>query len=747
MADKPKKSPLIERTGSLTGDRTLSDLLDQYNLKQYAAPAMAAAVGLPIVGRYVKPVAKAVGKEAARRAGKYVEESGLIPHVIKPEGGNWTPIVENMVSDYYTDDPIVNKWLDTTARKYIIRDLATPSDPIRKLMEQGISHIDPEVLARRAAARENGAVASRNEARTLGYKYPEGFRPQIMAQPNLTGNGLPSAPFDWENLSDYTVNRWKASDLTPRPGMEWLSKLDPNEPVYYPRSSTRDYLGIDQLAKDLEEDIAAGTLRPEQLNKISIGDAVKRSHEKRMAQQRSLTNDLPVAMELPEGYSWRELTHEDPNTLDKILEREGNIMQNCIGGYCEDVYGGASKLYSLRDKMGNPHVNIEVRPTPGGGVVFSDVKNLLGEEKANEMLESGMSLGDMVHMYPELEKHRQYMIKQIKGKQNAAPSEQYIPYVQQFIKERGPFTEIRDLGNAGMLDLARAREHGVFDEEIPGLYRELDRIFPVERGVAGARVLAGQHGVRISPDQMTREVLRNMEGQYTSTPELIQYLQGIEPRPVEHGYSKYWNDLELERMRPIDEAAKKYGTDFPEGREPEINFAEGGAVNYDDVYEFINPKNVNVTPSVNYQGFQEHGGDVKGKAYTYGADLDLLNKMGIGADVRNIDVKYPGGRYKQNELSNLRGRYTTDNDITYAASFSPNMNPDLRSWALRRINPEAGSEIVVERTPRRQYTYNPDEFGSTGPVNVNETPTTWIKYIKNFAEGGEVDYDSMYEFK
>jgi hypothetical protein len=198
---------------------------------------------------------------------------------------------------------------------------------------------------------------------------------------------------------------------------------------------------------------------------------------------------------------------------------------------------------------------------------------------------------------------------------------------------------------------------------------------------------------------------------------------------MEQSYSRYYENLNK-----------------PEG------FARGGLFtgshdeDYDSLYEFVKNE-VNVRPSAFYRNSENQGDDVQSKMYTYGADVDLLNKMGIGADVRNVDVKYPGGRYKQNDIGQVRGYYNTDDGIQYSASFNPNDNPEYRSFALRRSNPEAESEISLERTPRREYTYNPDQFESQGPVNVNETPTTWLKYTKRFAKGGEVDYDSMYEFK
>ena len=47
-------------------------------------------------------------------------------------------------------------------------------------------------------------------------------------------------------------------------------------------------------------------------------------------------------------------------------------------------------------------------------------------------------------------------IIQIKGKQNAAPKEDYLPYVQDFVKSGNWRGEIGDYQNAGLIDTTQA---------------------------------------------------------------------------------------------------------------------------------------------------------------------------------------------------------------------------------------------------------------------------------------------------
>ncbi len=53
------------------------------------------------------------------------------------------------------------------------------------------------------------------------------------------------------------------------------------------------------------------------------------------------------------GWTIRKVTTEND------LEVEGNKMNHCVGGYCENVESGKSIIYSLRDPQNEPHVTLE----------------------------------------------------------------------------------------------------------------------------------------------------------------------------------------------------------------------------------------------------------------------------------------------------------------------------------------------------------------------------------------------------
>jgi hypothetical protein len=510
-------------------------------------PLTETALGLisPAAITKAPKVAKALGKEAARQIetgtglGKYMVEPRM--NVVKPEGGQWADtarerVERNFLDPQYNSD--VDKWLQTTGRKYVLNRMGSPEDEVRKLLDKDISHIEPQKL------REMGTDITRGDIDYLRAKRKKaGFPAEGLAE---TGAGK-----RWEMMTDEFINPNPASVYQDQRFISeapWAEKLDPDTPIYS-GERTAKYLfnetGMPEIAAALNRAIKEKKLKPEQLNKVSMEDAVKLAHEQRVKDEAEVAKDLPKVAEYPEaGMSWQELTHEDPDVLRKVLKREGDIMQNCIAGYCDEVFEDGTRLFSLRDKAGNPHVNIEMKPV---GVTYSDFSKAFGEEKADELLDR-YTPKELIKLYPEF---RRYNVKQIKGKQNDAPVREYIPYVQDFLKQQGPFESIEDLSNAKMIDLRRAQQHGVLDDSYPTVTQELSRLFPPERGEFGGITLSGQHGLRADTDVMLREALKGMEGKYVTPEDIIAHFRTQETRPVEHGYSDYWKGKE-EATSPIE---------------------------------------------------------------------------------------------------------------------------------------------------------------------------------------------------
>lgn len=548
---KPAIKPLdkyeVDRRIPLLGGTTMADLT---GLKGTQSLLEDLSYGAPLV-RNARNI------QTAQPDKRLLDVAGFIPAVgmaakatkglpvgmtVKDVGGQWESTAANRLErelrDKYDNKDITN-WLQTVGRKYLMNRSGSPEDEIRKLADKGILHIDPQDMRRGFEQTDRDIMKD-----VIKERKKAGYPAEGQAETDLGRR--------WELKADAMIQPFKAEDLlyssSAKAEMPWLEKVAPETPVYgHLLSDVPDYLGFDKINAAIRQGIAEGTLRPENLNRLTMADAVTLAHNQRVARElaeQQTLEALPKIREYPEGYAWHELTHEDPETLKKLLKKEGDIMQNCISGYCEDVLDDGTKLYSLRDTKGEPHVNIEVRPK---SVVFSDMVDYLGPERANELLEEHGAKG-IIDMFPEL---RQYDIRQIKGKQNEAPIADYLPYVQDFIKnptvEKG-YSEIGDLENAGMLDVSRLKEHGLNDiGSVAGrkIQAELGRVFPTDIDQFGGRVLSGQHGLRIPSYDMMREAVKDLEGRYMTQDELLSHLQAQEPRPVEQGYSNYWKEQNL----------------------------------------------------------------------------------------------------------------------------------------------------------------------------------------------------------
>lgn len=383
----------------------------------------------------------------------------------------------------------VQNWIEGPLTKYVKTRMASPDDEVRKLAEQGVLHFDPNTLGQGTNDILLGnAVASRARS-----DFPEAMAHSQLAR-------------QWENMSDAAVGhspaRTRLRFETFREKNPWLEKLDPETPTYHFSNPTGD-LGFNHLIDELKNALNPDSglprnlqLTPEAVQNMSMEKAVRRVAEindwraaqkaeanRGLAEQASTVRDYPHTPEtpnpkglrwvelktpefspqhMPDGYEIREMRNNQGGTYfslrDKLdggrevgagmspelalknsnlkdakrqalaeqLEYEGDTMGHCVGGYCDDVLSGNSRIFSLRDAKGEPHVTIEVAPE--GRAVNAWVPE--GEEPS--------ALPSIV---------------QIKGKQNRAPNPEYLPFVQDFVRN-SPFgkgwADVGDLQNTGL---------------------------------------------------------------------------------------------------------------------------------------------------------------------------------------------------------------------------------------------------------------------------------------------------------
>jgi len=172
------------------------------------------------------------------------------------------------------------------------------------------------------------------------------------------------------------------------------------------------------------------------------------------------------------------------------LAEEGNQMGHCAGGYCEGVASGESRIFSLRDPKGKSHVTIEATPPIKG----EDLSKIEAD------------------------------IQQIKGKQNRAPSKEYLPYVQDFVKG-GKWGEVGDLGNTGLAhdratgryltpEEAKAEGHPVAGGQVLRIRRPREEGKISQEMVVGLSMLGlgGLAGSFIGDDPLRNGVLGALAG-------------------------------------------------------------------------------------------------------------------------------------------------------------------------------------------------------------------------------------------
>jgi hypothetical protein len=182
-----------------------------------------------------------------------------------------------------------------------------------------------------------------------------------------------------------------------------------------------------------------------------------------------LGRDIEIdVLDTPEAARKAIAAYYGRDPLQAALKYEGDTMGHCVGGYCDDVAEGRSRIFSLRDAKGEPHVTIETSPTTRA--LTREDRDAIFEQARLEI--EALDIGDpqtenrriidrQAQLADALRAERAANpspddIIQIKGKQNRAPKDDYLPFVQDFVKG-GQWGNVGDLGNAGLVKLPDGR--------------------------------------------------------------------------------------------------------------------------------------------------------------------------------------------------------------------------------------------------------------------------------------------------
>ena len=384
----------------------------------------------------------------------------------------------------------IKNWVQGPLAKYIKRDMGTPEDPVRLLAEEGITHTqyDPAYAVASGDLRRMREIAG----------YP---REGMATRPEAKR---------WETMADYAIDEpyivgrpetAEAFNLGGKPVPEWMQKLPEGTKVYAP--NTRN-LEFDHIVDVLREDLAAGRIRPEQVSKISMEQAVRRTHQydqelaaKMDAEKAAFRSGLPVHKEYKTGYKWVELNkpgafaaesdamghsvrgYEPPKGHPDWVEASGTSGSLGYGhGGWEAIKSGKAKVYSLIDDKGRPHATIEVNtqgpsisemmvnmhdPSVGNRVFskeqFDDIVDTVVNThfKGKDPRGSGTAREDRFWVLADDEFRRRHYpepvpsITQIKGKQNTRPVDDYQPYIADFVQSGNWDPKIGDIRHTDLM--------------------------------------------------------------------------------------------------------------------------------------------------------------------------------------------------------------------------------------------------------------------------------------------------------
>ena len=478
-------------------------------------------------------------------------------------------------------DAAISNWIDTKLNKYIRNEMGTPNDPVLALAEKGKLHIEPD-------------VGNSMRLRAQQHRTKQGYPSEGSAGSQLAADweALTDAQIQSRKAKDVRIQNADEpflKDLSPEDDVySFGTSFNPNKILGFDhiidelRNATT--LG-DNLPKVLQID-------PAKLERMSMSDVVNhvsKINEWRVNQAERSFDSLikvlekspvtTVMKEYPDGYKWVELKIPDvspermaegspesiadflkfqqetlrkpeaearralnlwaaprewKDDLAKALKLEGDSMGHCVGGYCQHVLDGETRIFSLRDPKGRSHATIEA--IPDKTMLYKRwIKDATEEEKQGfsayiakkgmndineDLTDWGRSIGKPISTEPV------YNIAQIKGKGNARPIEKYDPYTQDFVQSND-WHIVDELQNTGLVDLGNKNYKSM--DEIKKTYQYLDDTVDPPQWTNLGELVERDFPNKTRRDNFLTGVAERLREQATRTdlPEMIR------PAPVE----------------------------------------------------------------------------------------------------------------------------------------------------------------------------------------------------------------------
>lgn len=410
------------------------------------------------------------------------------------------------------DSPPINTWIDKQLTRYVKNEMATPEDPVRALAERGVLHFParernpgPVVTRDRLAAGfpEEGVAQSQlaknwedtsdkaiwsDKVGNIPYtdQLPDWIKKLKVEKPSAIhhtmNRGIANDDLGFDHLIDELSNAINPDSGLPRHLQFPADRLDR---VSVPQAVERvAEINAWRAAQKAEVDAmrannAATVLHKEYPDKgmkwveLKAGESISptvRENDRGSWDLLDRTGHIVSSFKSREGAerALSQFSKSDPRFITGVsdaskqaladaLKYEGDTMGHCVGGYCDDVASGRSRIYSLRDAKGQPHVTIEVQPPaheyPVSGEEFAMLPQETKDRYRAITAEWRKSNPDDPEVWKALAEAgvepTPPRIVQIKGRQNRAPNPEYLPFVQDFVKS-GKWSDVGDLQNTGL---------------------------------------------------------------------------------------------------------------------------------------------------------------------------------------------------------------------------------------------------------------------------------------------------------
>ena len=275
--------------------------------------------------------------------------------------------------------------------------------------------------------------------------YPMGLPEELRIAPEkLSRVSVPQAVEHVAKINDYMAQQKALENMKrsrneavvdykqyPDKGLSWVEIKNPNKVVEDPFSLP------DEDEQDLIHEIARRKARFETLDPES-DDFMYR------------VNEL-----IPEIANKRY----NEKLISDALKYEGDTMSHCVGGYCDFVLDNKSRIFSLRNSKGEPHVTIETVPVDEDLYYNRLMDSLPNDEQSKLTVDAYDYNAKNPHLgykdsVIELMKDRygppKEDLRQVYGKNDAPPSEKYLPMVHDFMRTHPEMGDVRNIRGGGL---------------------------------------------------------------------------------------------------------------------------------------------------------------------------------------------------------------------------------------------------------------------------------------------------------